>query len=255
MEAKKAENIKATADFVEADYKGKIFKVRLKAADMWSGVQLYDGCRVVLYPSIDKFGRTVTGLEDADQKRLEESLGFEPGYLKREAKFWKDFSVQVDSSGLELDTNDPYQELQYLFLRRSKRVSKSTKAISNDTVVVMYCEQEEAKTSNVDRGIKVKAFKKFAEMSHDDMKKILVFYGKRATNSMANDVVEDTLGTEIELNPKKFWDIISDPLLEKKMFVNALHNKGVIKKVGNRYVYGEYVLGADIASVDRKSVV
>lgn len=240
-----------TKDFSETvrDYVGKIFKIKLRAADMWSGVQKYDNCRVILYVGIDKFGRIVTGLTSEDESRLEKALGFDAGYLAKSSKFWKEFSVQIDSTGLTLDPTDPYQELQYLFLNKSNKVSKSLKAIPNSAIAVMYCEEEVAKHSNLSRKGKVDAFKKFATMSHDDMKKILVMYGKRAVDSMANDVVEDILGTEIELNPNKFLEIATDPNIEKKLFITGLMNKGIIKKIGTRYVYGEVVLGTSLESV------
>lgn len=236
-------------EFTETrDYAGKTFKVRLRAADMWSGVQRYDNCRVVFYVSIDAYGQVVTGLNKEDQARIEEALNFEKGFLAPNSKFWKTFSVQIDSDGFSLDTNNPYQELQYLFLKRNKRISKTLKAIHPEAVAVMYCEEEEAKTANVSRKVKTNAYKKFASMSHDEMKKILVMYGKRAVDSMDNEVVEDTLGLEVELNPAKFMEIVSDPLLENKMFINSLYNKGVIKKIGNRYTYGDITLGVDLAS-------
>jgi hypothetical protein len=234
------------SEFEPKDYKGKVFKVRLRAADMWSGVQTYDNCRVILYPSIDKFGRKVTGLSAEDQVRLEKELGFDPGFLAPNAKFWKDFFVQIDDKGFTLDTNDPYQELNYLFLHRSNKISKTLKAIHPSAVAVMYSEEEEAKTSNVKRGIRTKAFTTFGKMSHDDMKKILTMYGKKGVPSMANDVIEDTLGAEIDLDPARFLAIASDPLIENKMFLTGLINKGIIRKIGNVYKYGEVNLGTDL---------
>jgi hypothetical protein len=233
-------------EFEPKDYAGKTFKVRLKAADMWSGVQKFDNCRVILYPSIDRFGRKVTGLNPEDQVRLEEALGFDPGFLAPNSKYWKDFFVQISDKGLTLDTNDPFQELQYLYLKRSNKIAKSLKSIPPSAIAVMYSEEEEAKVSNLSRGIRTKAFTTFGKMSHDDMKKILVMYGKRAVDSMANDVIEDTLGAEIDLNPGKFLTIVSDPLIENKLFLTGLLNKGVIKKIGNVYKYGEVTLGSDL---------
>lgn len=239
----------AKKEFIQpTDYKGKIYKVKLRAADHWSGVQKFDDCRTILYPLMDGFGRTVTGLSLEDESRLETELGLEKGHLARNSKFWTTFFIQLDSKGITLDTSDPQQELQYLFLLRSKKISKSLKAITPDALGVMYCEEDEAKTANVTRGVKVKAFKKFSTLTHDDMKKILTMYGKRAVDSMANDVIEDILGAEVELNPKRFLDIADDPNLEKKMFITGLINKGILKKIGNRIVYGETTLGADLDS-------
>lgn len=236
-------------EFAPKDYAGKTFKVRLRAADMWSGVQTYDNCRVILYPSIDKFGRKVTGLNSEDQARLEKELGFDPGFLAPNSKYWRDFFVQIDDKGFTLNTNDPYQELQYLYLLRSNKIAKSLKSIPPSAVAVMYSEEEEAKTANTNRHIKTKAFTTFGKMSHDDMKKILVMYGKKSVASMANDVVEDTLGAEIELNPAKFLTIVSDPNIEKKLFVTGLINKGLIKKVGNVYKYGDVSMGTEIGDI------
>ena len=230
------------------DYKGKTFKVKLRAADIWSGVQKYDDCRVILHPGIDGRGMLATGLTESDERRLEKALNFDDKYLAKTSKFWKDFFVQIDKNGFTLDTNDAFQELQYLFLNRTKKVSKSIKEVNSNAVAIMYCEEDVAKVANVSRKGKVDAFKKFASMSHDDMKKVLVMYGKRAVDSMSNEVVEDILGSEIELNPNRFLDIVTDPNIEKKLFITALMNKGIIKKIGARLVYGETVLGTDLAS-------
>jgi hypothetical protein len=238
-------------EFTKVDYKGKKFKLVLRAADMWSGVQKLDDCRTVIYPPIDKFGRTVTGLEDDEETRLrlENELGLEPNSLKYTSKFWNDFSIQLDGKGLSLDTTDPMQELQYLFLNKIKIVAKSLRVVPPNAVAILFCEEDEAKVSNVKRKSKVDAFKKFAVMSTEDMKKVLTMYGKRGVDSMSNEVIQDILGSEVELNPTKFLDIANDPNLEKKMFITALLNKGIVKKIGARYMYGETTMGTDLDSV------
>lgn len=223
-------------------------KVKLRAADGWSGIQKYDTCALRLAPALDQHGRPVTGLEQADEERLEKAMSLTPGTLAKTSVYWKNFSVAIGKEGMLINTRDPQDELYYLFLKRDKRVSKSLKELNARALAVMYSDEEEAKTSNKSREVKVKAFQKFGAMTHADMKKVLTMYGKMGVEQLSNDRVESILGDEVELNPARFMDIVGDPLFAKKIFIYELIEKGILKKSGSRITYDGETIGMDLNS-------
>ena len=81
----------------------------------WSGILKYKNCFDDLGPYLTRSGAMYTGLTMEDEKRLGSLLGLD---LSRSSTnpFWVNFRIRTSVNDIILDTDDPLDELKYLFL-------------------------------------------------------------------------------------------------------------------------------------------
>src|SRR4030042_3556252 len=107
----------------------------------WSGVIQYARCSTSLAPYFTRTGRLYTGLTEEDEVRLGEKLRIE---LNAASLFWVTFHIKLSGKDLVLDTEDPYDELRYLFLKSHKRVANGLADKKATANFVIINEEEEA---------------------------------------------------------------------------------------------------------------
>lgn len=208
--------------------------------DPWSGITKYKNCFDYLAPYFTRSGRIYTGLIDADAKRLGERLGHD---LSSGSSFWKDFVVRVGSKDLYLDTEDPMDELRYLFLKSHKRVKNSLMEKKATADYVIINKDEEAKKVNVLNKIKRKAIKSFDELSPTEIKKALRLYGVNADN-MSSEVAEQRLFDLVEGSPERFLERwVENAARETEVLLAKAISKNVIRKNQTTYKYGSEIIG------------
>jgi hypothetical protein len=206
-----------------------IVKLIKKEAEPWAGVKFYRNCSHFIGSYYTRSGRRHTGLEPEDADRLSKILGFD---LKPESSFWDNFSIKIGSSkeSVILDTEDPYQELQYKFLKTHKDVANSLKDITPNKAYVLLHEELEATEANKQARTKRKAFQEFDRMTPEEMRKALRLYGINASNSNT-DMVENTLFRLVEESPSKFIQLWVDNLNKETQFlIEEAVSKNVIRK-------------------------
>ena len=96
--------------------------LRFKAKDPWAGITKYKNCVDYIGPYWTRSGNFYTGLTEEEAVDLEKRIGYAPGTLAPTSRFWATFSVKLTARELILHTENPYDELQYLFLRKHRRV-------------------------------------------------------------------------------------------------------------------------------------
>lgn len=217
-------------------------KVTLKHINRytWSGVKRYKNCVDSLGSYFTRSGRLYTGLTKEDEKRLGEALGFD---LRPGSDFWDTFRIKISGEDLLLDTEDPMDELKYLFLKNHKRVKNGLDDTKPTANYVLVNKEEEAQKTNEYAKTKRQAYKAFDKMSYNDMRKALRVLGQNS-NNVGDEVVEARLNEFIENNPKKFIERWANNNNRNTEFlIKEAVASNVIRKNKNVYKYGSDVIG------------
>jgi hypothetical protein len=214
--------------------------VKYLNTNAWSGIRQYKNCNTSLASYFTRTGRLYTGLTEEDEERLGKRLRID---LSSNSPFWITFHIKMNGKDLILETEDPYDELRYLFLKNHKRVANGMldkKATAN---FIIINEEEEAVESNKLGQTKRKALKEFDKMTVSEMRKCLRLYGHRA-DDMSNETVEFKLSTLVEEDPTKFlatW--VMNTNKDTEFLIQEAISKNVIRKTKNVYKYGTDVIG------------
>lgn len=227
-----------------------IVKVKRVKKNGWlNGLKSYSGAKTRVGVVVDSQGNQVTGLTKEDEHRLEEALGHDRGYLKKGNlrdenlnNFWTSHTVDfLEDQVLVLDTEDPLQELDYLMLKAQKKVAKNMAELRTNGFAqfVIFNEEDEAAGENKRGKNKRMASNLFEELSTNDMKNILMLYG-RPSDSTSPVMIENQLMKLMEDDPAEFLVHSKDPNMKSKVFVLELVKAGVLAKKGGAFVeYGD----------------
>jgi len=206
----------------------------------WSGIIQYKNCHTSLAPYFTRTGRLYTGLSEEDEKRLGEKLRLE---LNPSSPFWLTFHIKMSGKDLVLSTDDPYDELRYLFLKSHKRVANGLADKKATANFVIINEEEEAIESNKLSQIKRKAIKEFDKLTVSEMRRCLRLYGHKAED-LSNESVEFKLNTLVEEDPSRFlttW--VMNTNKDTEFLIQEAVSKNVIRKSKNIYKYGTDIIG------------
>ena len=207
----------------------------------WSNINRYQNCREGIGVYYTRTGRVYTGLTDADAERLGKILKVD---LNPYSEFWHTYKVRVSDEDMLLDTQDPMDELKYLFLKNHKRVASSLTDRKPTANYVLINKEEEANEANSYNRTKRKALAYFDKMKPEEIKKALRIYGYGAEDT-TDDVAEARLNDLIEDNPQKFierW--IDNAHRQTEWLLKEAISKNVIRKNKNIHKYGSDVIGA-----------
>ena len=209
----------------------------------WSGLIKYKNCYEDIGPYFTRSGLLYTGLVDDDSKRLEGSLGYEAGKLGKGSDFWHTFYVRTTDKDLYLNTEDPMDELRYLFLKNHKRVKNSLAEYKAGANFVLINKEEEAKKASVYNRSKRNAISEFDKLSTDDIRKALRLYGHNA-DSMTNEMAENRLFDIVEGDPQGFvnkW--VNNKNRDTQYIVEQATAKNIIRRNKRMFTYGSEKLG------------
>lgn len=213
----------------------------------WVNVKRYRNCYEDLAPYWTRGGRIYTGLTDKDRERLEEKLGGID--LRPESEFWANFYIRTTGKDLYLFTDDPMDELRYLFLKNHKLVQRSLTERKPGARFALINEEEEARKRNVHAKLVREAMKEFDKLSPEDMRKVLRLYGHNA-DKMNNEVVENRLFDIVQGDPRSFverW--VRNEHRDTEAFISRAISKNIVRKNKNIYKYGTEVIGHSLDDV------
>ncbi|MFA5396906.1 MAG: hypothetical protein WC346_12935 [Methanogenium sp.] len=212
----------------------------------WAGISKYKGCYTYLAPYLTRSGSLYTGLstatpeERATKERLEQALGQD---LSPMSKFWESYFIRIGSTDIFIDPSTPRGELDYLFLKKHKRIASTVNKVLPSHDFVLIDENEEAKVVNEYNRNKRQAFKELDKMSPSDKRRALRIYGFNPETS-TDEMIENRLTDLIEKDPKKFFSLWVD---NKKRDTEFLIKQGVALNVLSKnktvYKYGQDVIG------------
>lgn len=194
----------------------------------------YDNTATKWCPGLNKrTGQLRTGLKDGQvEARFEKALGLEKGSLRITGSFWDNYFVIIPEEGLELDTDNIMEELQYLTLKGDPSIATTQEEANMAGIeFVMVSSTDEAKAKNTERNIIAKAYAKFATVSQDEVVDALHMLGKHP-NDTDPEVCRNTLGEIVESTPAKFLAVMGDPTFKDKVWIIKLVKKGILQKDG-----------------------
>lgn len=205
-----------------------------------NNVVKYKSCFDYLHTYFTRSGNIYTGLTPADEVRLGTILGLN---LTKASKFWDSFDVMVGSADVYLDTEDPLDEIKYLFLKNHKRVKTSIFETKAGAEYLLINKDEEAKRENLFNKAKVDAISEFKKMSLTDMRKCLRLFGQNAENA-SSELVENSMFKLVESNPASFllkWT--NNTHREIEVVLEQAISRNIIRRNKNIYKFGSDVIG------------
>lgn len=211
----------------------------------WSGILKYKNCFDDLGPYLTRSGVMYTGLSLEDEKRLGSLLGLD---LSRNSSnpFWINFRIRTSVNDIILNTEDPLDELKYLFCRGHKRVKISLLENKATADFVLINRDEEAKVENSFNRTKRDAIKEFDKLTPTEIRKALRLFGYNA-DTMSSEVAENRLYTFIEANPNKFLDRwVNNKSREVEVLIETAISKNIVRKNKNVYKYGSEIIGTSL---------
>lgn len=217
--------------------------LKRKNKDPWSHVTKYKNCFDYIAPYWTRSGNIYTGLTEADEKRLEKALGFSEGQLARNSNYWSTFCVKLGDQEIVLDTDSPWDELRYLFLKGHKRVATSIADIKPATDYVLINKEAEAQETNRINRVRRNAIREFDKMSLEDMRKCLRLYGYKA-DTMSAELIEAKLLSLVESDPNKFFmKWVNNKTKNTEFVIQQAIAKNIMRKSRNVYYHGTDVMG------------
>ena len=214
--------------------------LRPTGRNAWSGLIKYRNCYEDLGSYFTRSGRLYTGLTKDDEIKLGNALGVD---LSPNSAFWHTFHIRTGTKDLYLDTEDPMDELRYLFLKNHKRVADSIFQKKSTANFILINKDEEAKKANLYNKTKRRALKEFDKLTSDEVVKALRLYGDNAENVSA-DVAENMLFDMVEGNPQKFLELWVDNVTRDTQFlIEKAIASNVLRKIKTTYKYGTDVIG------------
>ena len=217
-----------------------------KKKDAWAGVIKYKSCFDYIAPSLTRSGNRHTGLTNDEAIRLEQELGLEKDTLAPFSKYWVTFAVKISDKEIILDTERPWDELQYLFLKNNKRVANGFSDLKPNTDYVLINKDAEAQEANKVNKRKREAIRDFDKLSLEDMRKCLRLYGVKA-DAISAELVESKLFDLIEKDPEKFFmKWVNNKNKNTEYTIQAALAKNIMRKNKNVYYYGTEIIGSSI---------
>ncbi len=219
-----------------------VVELKLRKNNPWAGLTKYKNCFDYIAPYFTRSGSIYTGLTPEDEKYYEKALGFEEGTLASTSPYWNTFAVKVGAKSVILDDTFPRQAMIIKFLEGHKRVATSLDRLSAGKDYLLINRQAEAIEQNKLNKIRRDAIIAFGKLSLEDMRKCLRLYGVKA-DTMSNELVESTLFTLVDKQPKKFFDKwVDNKTKETEFMIEEAIAKGIIRKDRTQYYYGTEML-------------
>lgn len=206
----------------------------------WSNVVKYKNCYDYLSTYYTRSGNRYTGLTAEDAIRLGGLLGIN---LLPSSNYWDNFFVRIGSDDVYLETEDPLDEIKYIFLKNHKRVKSSAFERKATADYLLINKDEEAKRENLFNKSKVDAISEFKRMSLTDMRKCLRLFGQNA-ESASGELVENSMFKLVESNPSMFMERwVNNKNREIEVVLEQAISRNIVRRNKNVYKFGSDVIG------------
>ncbi len=215
-----------------------------KMIDPWAGVAYYNRGRYHMVGSyLTRTGLRYTGLDSEQRERIASETGL-PLNMK---EYWENFGIKIGPKGLELNTEDAFDEMRYIFLKNHKHVkygySDQTKPNAS---YVMINRDQEAEEKNEYNKVKRNALIEVGKMSLNDMIKCLRLFGVKADN-VTPAVVESKVSEIADTQSQKFLDLwVNNKNKEIEYIIKEAIAKNTLRRERSVYYYGSDVIGRSL---------
>lgn len=215
-----------------------VVELKIKKKNPWIGLVKYRHCFDYIAPYFTRSGSIYTGLTPEDEKYFEKALGYEEGHLAKTSDFWTTFCVKIGTRSLLLDDSIPRQAMIIKFLSGHKRVATSLDRLDAGKDYLLINREAEAIEQNKQNKLRRDAIKEFDKLSLDQMRQCLRLFGM-SSDRMSNELVESTLFSMVDKQPKKFFDKwVNNKAKDTEFLLEQAIAKGVIRKDKTHYFYG-----------------
>lgn len=203
-----------------------------------------------MIPYITRSGGYYTGLSSEDIKRLAKKTGMAEEALQPPSEgdpnvgsYWKTFAIRVKKDGLQIDTDNPFGELQYLFAKSHFLVADGRKRITQAKRFLLTNVDEEAEVSNAKAKIRRRAIVAFDGMKAKERRDALRVMGGKPM-LMSDTLVEDTLNKLIEKEPQKFLDYwVDNEEAQTFLAIEEAIEVNILRRTRNVYFYNNDTIG------------
>ena len=215
-----------------------VVELKIKKKNPWAGLIKYKSCFDYISPYFTRSGSIYTGLTPEDEKYYEKALGYPEGHLSKSSDFWNTFCVKIGTRTVLLDDSIPRQAMMIKFLSGHKRVATSLDKMDAGKDYLLINREAEAIEANKINKLRRDAIKEFDKLTLEQMRKCLRILGVKA-DTMSNELVESTLFTMVDKNPKQFFTKwVDNKSKETEFLLESAIAKGVIRKDRTQYYYG-----------------
>lgn len=194
--------------------------------------KLLVGASLGIAPIIDKvIGKVVTGTTRDEFAELFPGEDYD--------KFFKGFYIRISSEGKTLDLAEPMHKIIYNLMKVHPRVCLDPSKYNPGIHQIVLTDKEaeaEARIKLSDR--KMKAYRALDEMSTSEMRKFLYLYGVNSKDA-SDTMIRSKIMEFVESDPDKFNTYYYDANKEERVFLKTLQSKGIVRKNGSSYFYGE----------------
>ena len=233
-----------------------VVELKLRKKNPWAGLVKYKNCFDYIAPYFTRSGSIYTGLTPEDEAKFEKALGYAEGTLAKSSPFWQTFTVKIGARNMILDDQFPRQEMIIKFLSGHKRVATSLDKLTAGKDYILINRQAEAVEQNKLNKLRRDAIKAFDKLTLDEMRKCLRLFGVKS-DTLSNELVESTLFTLVDKQPKKFFEKwVDNKNKETEFLIESAIAKGIIRKDRTQYYYGSELLAdsldACVAYLDAK---
>ena len=223
--------------------------VRMTKVNPWSGLIKWANCFDYISSYWTRSGSRYTGLTKEEASELEKELGMTEGTLHPDSTYWDTFAIKVGKKDLIINTDRPEGKLQYLFLKKHKRVADGLNKVSPSTDYVIINKEAEAEVANKANKIKRDAYRAMDKMTLEEMRKCLRLFGVKS-DTLSNEMIEAKLAEYIEKDPSQFIRIwVENPNKEINFIIEAALAKNILRKNRASYYFGTDLIGNGIEDV------
>jgi hypothetical protein len=224
---------------------------KIKKTDLL-GRPSFKDAKTYFSPSLSsKTGERIKILDDDKVEYYAKALNLSVDDLKvSKSDFWRDYTFIMQGEKAELDDTDPNHQLVLEMLSKDEKVALSEEDKKNKPRVeyLLIREVEVTATKVARRKIKADAYAKFNVMSDDDLKNVLLIFGKNP-KSLSPDKIKELVTDEIENNAEKFLKFIDDKNFKIKVFINDMVQEGIVRKTNSSFVFDGEMIAHDTESM------
>lgn len=204
--------------------------------------------------------------KDLEKKLLMDYLNIDANdrnYGEKRDEFWKNFRLVVPVEGVVLNIstregedgekipNNLEDYITYKWIQNHPLVAESKKKMQRNPrkEFYIYDPVRETQANNVEVQSKKKAYVELANLADNPEKRdilVRLLIGSDPTNMM-EEQKENLLDEFIDKNASKFVDMVTDPDLEIRAELDAMVEKGILRKQGNSFLYMDTTIGDSVA--------
>ena len=224
----------------------KSIKIKRVNKPGYFGINSYPHSVVTIGCEISgKTGEFKTGLSPEDEKFFEAELNLKPGDLNKHSQWWSEvFNVKhalrlFQTKGTELLLDSTMNKLKYKVAISNSKIAPSEINRTPDALFYIDNEEVKAQAEMEQSNYKFEGMKKIISFTPDQKRSGLRLFGKTGIDTMSEAMLNAQLTREMEKDPKKFLETVSDKHAETKGLISELIEKGMLKRKGNYYIHGD----------------